>query len=127
MRFAQIVLAYFLVGSLMWAGGVIQWDEAGLGSVFIDQPGVGDAETNVNQQTQQDLEGLGGVIQQAAQTGAGGLVALWNIAVKLLGFLFWPVTTLVSLDTPPRVLVIFGGAMTVTFFGAMFRVLRSSA
>jgi hypothetical protein len=127
MRFAQIVMAYFLIGALMWAGGVVDWSDSGVGGVLIDDPGVGDADTEVDESTQQDLEGIGGVIQQAVQTGAGGLIAVWNIAIQLIGYLFWPITTLVSLDAPPRAVVIFGGTPTVAFLGAVLRLVKTSA
>lgn len=127
MRFSKIVLAYFLIGSLMWAGGIIDWADAGVGSVIIDNPGVGDEQTQVDESTQTDLEGIGGVIQQAVQSGAGGLIAVWNIAVKLVGFMFWPITILLSLNAPPRAVVVIGGTLTMVFLGGILRLVKTSA
>jgi hypothetical protein len=127
MRFSSVVLAYFFIGALMWGGGVIQWDDAGVGTLFVEEPGT-DGATAVNQDTAHELEGLAGPIQQAAQTvGGGALIAIWNLVVKLIGFLFWPLTTLAGLNAPPRATVVFGGPFVVAFFVSVLRLLRESA
>lgn len=125
MRFENVVVAYFVVGALMWGAGVIQWSQAGVGVLFIDQsPGGGDVD--INSTTSEDLENAGGPIQQAANSISGGLIAVWNLMVRLIGFLTWPITVLQSVNAPPRIVVLGGGTPTTAFFATLLRVIRGS-
>lgn len=126
MRFSNILLIYFVMGAMMYGGGVVTWQESGVVSVFIDySPG---EQVEVNKETANDLEGLGGPIQEAAESiGGGGLIAAWNILSNIIGFLFWPITTLLSLNAPLEVVLIFGGIPTVAFFGSVLRLIRTSS
>jgi hypothetical protein len=127
MRFSRIILAYVVIGSVMWAGGALAWDDVGMASVFIEEPGA-DGPTEVNDATGDDLEGLGGPIQQAARSvGGSSIIAVWNLAAKFVGFLFWPVVVLSGANAPASVTVVLGGAFTAAFFGSIFRLLRTSA
>lgn len=126
MRFTNVVLAYFVMGAVMWGGGAIAWQDSGLGPVFIETPG--DGTTQANEETSDDLSQLGGPIQAAASAVAGtGLIAVWNILVKIVGVLNWPIITLISQNAPPRVTVVGGGAITVAFWVTFIRLVRSSA
>jgi peptidoglycan/LPS O-acetylase OafA/YrhL len=127
MRFSRIVMAYVVIGSVMWAGGALAWEDVGMASVFISQPGT-DGPTEVNDATGDQLEGLGGPIQQAVQSvGGSPIVAVWNLAAKFIGFLFWPIVILAGANAPATVTVVLGGGMTAAFFGSIFRLLRTSA
>lgn len=124
MRLQHIVLAYFLIGATMWGGGVLSYENSGMTSFFIEQ---GNGTVQGNENTSAEIQQAGGPIQQAAQGVAGPIVAVWNLLVGLIGFLFWPVSTLVSVSAPTEVVVLLGGGPTVAFYGAIFRVLRQSA
>jgi len=125
MRLTQIVIVYFVIGAVMWGGGVIAWEDSGVGGLFVQTPST---DTQVNQETTEDLSQLGGPIQIAASTvQSAGIVAIWNVLVKLVGLLMWPIVTLLSVDAPPRVVVLLGGTPTVAFFGAFIKLVRSSA
>jgi hypothetical protein len=124
LRFSNIVVAYAVIGMVMWGGGAIAWENSGLGGVIIDAPDDGSVSTD----TADELQSLGGPIQEAAATvGGTGLLAVWNILIKLLGFLFWPVVTMQGAGAPPRVWVLFGGTLTIAFYAAALRLIRSSA
>lgn len=125
MRFANIVVAYFVVGALMWGAGVISWQQAGIGGMFIDQNPNTD-RIEVNGTTSQDLKDAGGPIRQAANTVTGGLLAIWNLMVRLIGFLTWPITVAQSVAMPPRLVVMLGGTPTVAFFATLLRVIRGT-
>lgn len=126
MRFGEILLAYFMIGAVLWGGGVIQWEKAGVGVLIIDQPGDGDVD--VNEETGETLEDAGGPIQQVGSQFEGtGLVAVWNIIVPFLGYLFWPITVLIAVNAPPRVIVVLGGGVTMGFLGAVIKLVRTSA
>jgi len=123
MRFSNIALAFFLMGAVMWGGGAISWDDAGVGGLIIDDPATG----SVNEETTENLENAGGPIQNAlSSVGAGGLIAVWNLVVRFIGFFFWPITVLSSNGVPPRIWVPLGGAPTMAFYGGFLRLIRTS-
>jgi len=121
MRWVNIILAYFVIGAVMWGAGLIAWSQAGVGLLFIDSPANG---VDVNENTTQDVEQSGGPIQQAASTVSGPLVAVWNLLVRLIGYLTWPITVLQSVGAPPRIIVLLGGTPTVGFFATLIGVIR---
>jgi len=123
MRWGHVIIAYVLIGAMMWGGGVIQWSDTGVAGLFVDSP-----SGDVNEQTGEDLSDAGGPIQQAASTVEGtGLIAIWGLLVRFLGFLFWPIVTLQSVGSPPRVIVLIGVPLTTSFFVATVRLIRGSA
>lgn len=124
MRLQHIVLAYFLIGATAWAGGVVPFADAGIGSIFID---IDDNEAQPDQELAENISEAGGPIQEVSQGVSGGLVAVWNLFSGIVNFLFWPISSLISLSAPVEVVVILGGAPTVAFYGAIFRVFRRSA
>jgi len=123
-RFSTVVMAYFVIAATMWAGGVIAWDESGVGTLIIDDP----AEGEVNEETAGELEGLGGPIQQVATTvGGGALLAVWNVLVKFVAYLFWPITVLEANNAPASAVVLFGGSLSLAFILGLLRIVRGSA
>ena len=126
-RFSQIALAYFVIGAVMWGGGVVAWQDSGIGTLFVDDPSA-NGQTQVNSDTADDLEGAGGPIQEAASSAGigGGLLAVWNMLIQFIAFLFWPITTFDGANAPATITVIFGGTPTVAFFLGALRVLRES-
>lgn len=127
MRFTNILMAYFVIGVVMWGGGAIVWDDAGVGQFFINDPTGDTADQVVNAETGTKLNNLGGPITQVVgQTIGGGLIATWNLLVGVIGFVFWPTTVLLSVNAPPSV-VLLGTSLTVAFFGAIMRLVRGSA
>ncbi|WP_225334246.1 hypothetical protein [Halomicrobium urmianum] len=125
MRFSHVILTYFVIGAIMWGGGAIMWDSAGVGGFIIDDPTTGGVDAN--ESTADDLENMGGPIQQSLQQLGGPLLAVWNFIVKLIGYVFWPITVLQSANAPPRVTVLLGGSFSMAFIGATVRLIRGSA
>lgn len=122
-RFSHIMIAYFVMGAVMWAGGAIAWGNAGVGGLLIDDPSTGD----LNSSTTDQLEKADGPIEQAVgSVGGGALLAVWGIVSGIFGYLFWPISVLVSNGAPARVWVPLGGAPTVAFYGALIRLIRTS-
>lgn len=122
-RFGTVILIYFVVGAMMWGGGAIIWTETGLNSLIIEDPQSGD----VNDDTSQQLEEAGGPIREAAQSFGGPVLAIWNIVVQFIGYLFWPITVLQSVNAPPRLIVLLGGTPSVAFLAGIIRLIRDSA
>lgn len=124
-RFSSILIAYFVVGAVMWGGGVISWDNAGIGSYIIDDPTA--EEDQLSNDAVNDLKNLGGPIGNIVGTLGGGLVAVWSIMSKFIGFLFWPITVLLATGAPPRVVVLGGGTLSIAFIASFLRTVRGSA
>lgn len=123
-RFGNIVVAYFVIGALMWAGGAIAWSNTGVGQLFVDTP---QDDLGVNETTTGQLEKSNGPVQEAVGAlGASPLLAVWNIIVGILGYLSWPVTVLQSVNAPPRIVVMAGGTMLVLLFASAIRLIRVS-
>jgi len=122
-RFSAILLAYFVIGAVMWGGGAIVWADSGVGGLIITDPADGD----VNRETGEQLEQSSGPIENAITSFGAPLLAIWNLLVKFIGYLFWPITVLQSANAPPRVVVLLGGSFTVVFLGAVIRLIRRSA
>lgn len=124
MRFRQIILAYFIIGAVMYGGGGINWDDAGLGQWFIsnDDSGVG-----VEDNPTSELEGLGGAIQSVVDAFGGPLILIWNTIVGFVGYLHWPVVVLESNNAPPRLVILLGGGLVVGFYMSLIGLVRSSA
>jgi hypothetical protein len=118
MQFNRLLLAYFMIGAVMWGGGAIDYGSAGVSQMFVEQNAT-TGEYVINEETRVNLQNSGGPIQTAASGLAGGLIAIWNLIVTALGFLFWPITTLQGVNAPPRVVVLLGGAPTVAFWGSI--------
>lgn len=123
-RFAAVLLAYFVIGAVMWGGGAIAWSDSGVGGLIIKDTAGG---VDVNENTSEQLERSGGPIREAAAQLGGPILAIWNFVVQFIGYLFWPVTVLQSVNAPPRAIVLAGGAMSVMFLGSVIRLIRRSA
>ena len=124
MQFRKIVLAYFVIGAVMYGGGGINWDNAGLAKWFItnDDDGVG-----VQDQTTTKLQGVGGAIQSLVDAFGGPAILVWNLAVGLLAYLHWPVTVLATNNAPPRLTLLLGGGLVVGFYMSVVGLVKSSA
>jgi hypothetical protein len=121
MRFGSILMAYFVVGAVMWGAGLVAWDTTGAAQEFVD---VGENGTvNANESTAGQLDRTGGVVGQAAQSLAGPILLVWNLVTGFVAYIFWPVTVLQQVNAPPRLIVLMGGAMAVGFFVSIVRLL----
>lgn len=123
MRFSSIIIAYFLIGAVMWGGGALDWDEAGVAGVFIEDPQSGE----INDETATALNNMGGPITQVVgQTIGGGLIATWNVLVKFIGYVFWPTTAMLSINAPMKI-VVLATVFPVAFVASVLRLVRGSA
>jgi hypothetical protein len=124
MRFQKLILAYFVIGTVMWGGGVLEWNETGLAGFIVENP---NDNPSVNDETAGDLEKMGGPLQEAAGSLAGPIIPLWNFIIKFLGYLGWPIASLQATGAPKRIVVLLGGSLTTAFLGSVLRLFRSSA
>jgi hypothetical protein len=124
MRFSGIIMSYFVIGAVMWGGGVIAWGDAGIGSLLVEDPQTG----QINEETSTELEELGGPIKNLLNSvSGGGLVAVWSVISGILGFLFWPIDVLLSVNAPMEAVVLLGGGPTIAFYATLIRAVRGSA
>lgn len=126
MRFGPIVMTYFVIGAVMWAGGGLAFGQAGVVGVIFDDVGGSDGVT-INSSTSDQIQRTGGPIQEAvASVGGSGLLAVYQLAAGFFGFLFWPITALIVSNAPPRAVVVLGGIMTLGFILGFIRLIASS-
>lgn len=111
-QFQKIVLAYFVIAVVMWSGGAINWEQAGVAQYFFDVNGgvvpSGKLEAN--------LDGIETAIQSVINMAIGGLQIFWNLIVGIVSFIHWPVVVLAGANAPPRITVLVGGGFVVVFY-----------
>jgi len=124
MQFTRILVVYFVLGALMFGGGVVSWDDTGPTKYFLSQDEVG---VTPDEQPRQTLGGVAGAITSLVGQFGAPLILVWNLVVGLVSFLHWPIFVMVENAVPPRVTVLLGGSLTVMFYGGVVRLVRSSA
>lgn len=129
MRLSKVVIAYFMIGSVLIASGVIPWSQVGVVQIWVDEPEGGgqniDIEANEEARTG-ILEGLIGPVKNALGTVAGGgLIAVWGAINKLIGFFAWPLTVAGYIGLPWEAELMVS-VLLVAFTFAVLRVFRSS-
>jgi len=123
-RFSSIVLAYFVIGSVMIGGGAIDLDDAGVAQFFVDET---DGEYGPAQGRQSDLQGLAGALQSVVDAVVGPIVLIYNLILGLIAYLNWPLTVLASVGAPPMAILLIGGSFTAAFYLSIVRLIRVSA
>jgi len=124
-RFSQIVLAYLVIGAVMWAGGAVAWGDSGINQFFIEQGEDGTIEAT--QGPQSELGNVGATIQNVIASFGAPLVLIWNLVTGIISWLNWPIAVLVTVGAPPRIIVLLGGPFTAAFYLSIIRVVRTSA
>lgn len=122
MNLGELVLAYFVIGAVMFGGGAIDFDEAGITKLMISNEGgeVGIADSFIAQwksitTSPTIFESIG-----------GAMIMIWDLLVLFLGGAFWPVLVMASNDSPTTVTVLLGGSFAMAFVVAGLRFIRSS-
>lgn len=122
-RFGQVVVMYFVIGAVLWGGGIVGWDNAGVGTVFISDPATGAVNESVASQVTNADTPLRNALNAI---GGGAILALWDVIQELLALLFWPVQTLDAVGAPPRITVLVGGTNVVAFFAGLLLFIKGS-
>jgi len=124
MKFSSIILAYFIIGAVMFGGGAITYQESGVASFFVEQDGGG---FGPGQEAEDKLGGIGIAISNLLEEFIGGIQLVYNLIVGLLGFINWPIIVLVQTNAPPVAVLLIGGSFTVAFYGSVISLIRGSA
>lgn len=121
-RLSSVLMVYFMIGAVCFGAGIVGYGNAGVTHVVIET--VAGEQIETNQQTTQDVEDLGGPVEEALNTvGGGGLVSAWNFVSGLLNYLLWPVSVSVNVSAPVEVTVLVSSITFSFILGliAMFR------
>lgn len=131
MRFRQIILAYFVIGAVMYGGGAIAWEDSGLASWFVSTDG---GTVEVQGQTSENVEdpfsnldAAGRSIAGVIATFGGPVLVVWNLIVGITGFLHWPVLVLATNNAPPSVTILLGGGFVVAFYMSLVGLVMSGS
>lgn len=124
-RFSDIVIAYFVIGTIMYGGGAVEWQDAGVPGWFVEQGD--DGEVQATQQTEENLDGIGGALKTLVDAVVGPILIIWDIVSGLVGFIHWPILVLTQNNAPPILTILLGGGFTSAFYLSMIRLLRTSA
>lgn len=124
MRFTRVILLYFVLGTVMFGGGAISYEQSGVSSFFVEHDSGSFAPSD---KTSNELEGIGGAISQLVGEFIGAVQLVYNLAVGLFGFLNWPIVVLLSTNAPPMAILLIGGTLTAAFYLSIITLVRSSA
>lgn len=120
-RASNIIMAYFVIGVVMWGGGVVGFGDAGVATIFFDQDQDG---ISTDDEASQNLDEQTGIIQQLAALAVGGLVFVVNLVTIFIQFLNWPIFVLLQNNAPPVMTVLLGGSFSAGFYLSMFSLIR---
>lgn len=123
--FSDIILVYLVIGIVMFGGGAIDWDNAGVAKFFVDNPNDGDI--TVKENATEKTQGVGGAIKSIVDQLAGPIVIVWNLAVALISFMNWPIIVLLSQNAPPVMVLMLGVPFNAAFYLSLIRLVRTSA
>lgn len=123
-RASNIIMIYFVIGAVMFGGGAVAWNNSGLTKFFITNSG---GDLAPSQQTGENLTGVSGAITSLVGSFGGPAILVWNLFAGLVAFLNWPLFVLIENGAPPQVTILLGGTLTVAFYMAAIRLVRSSA
>lgn len=133
-RFGHVVVIYFMMGVIVWGGGVVDFTETGLVGSFVNVDET-TGEANVNNSSiiepgEEDnsgiLENLLGPVKEALDTVAGGgVISAFQAVDRFLGFFAWPVTTTKAIGAPVEA-VALSGVLVVSFVFGAVRIIRST-
>lgn len=123
-RASNIVMIYFILGAVLFGGGVVSWNNSGLTKFFIHQSA---GDVGPSSHTQSKLSGVSGEITSIIGSFGGSAIIVWDLFTGLIAFLNWPLFVFLGSGAPVSVVVLLGGTPTVAFYMAAIRLVRSSA
>lgn len=124
MRFSRIVLAYFVLGAVLFGGGAISYDDAALNSFFVKDTAEG---FEANSETEGNLSNIENALGSLVGEFLGAIQLVYNLIVGMLGFLNWPIVVLATNNAPPMATLLIGGSLSVAFYMSVIRLVQSSA
>lgn len=124
MRFTNIIMAYLVIGIVMFGGGAVDFEDSGVTTFFVDQSG---SDIEPDQEATNKSQNVGGAIKSVIDKLVGPIVIVWNLAVSFISYLNWPVIVLMSADAPPVMTLLLGVPLTAGFYLSLIRLVKTSA
>lgn len=123
-RASRLILLYFVIGSVMFGGGAVTWDNSGPTQYFVtlDSHGVSPADQPTDQ-----AEGISGMITNLLGSFTGMALIVWNLFTGLVAWMNWPLFVFMDSGAPTEVTVLLGGSLTAMFYMSVVRLVKSSA
>lgn len=119
-RFRNVVMAYFIIGAVMYGGGVISYQDAGMTNLIVE-----DEQGDLNEGLIDQLDSLPDVLKETLDSvGASALLAVIDIVLNIMEFVFWPIVVLQAVGAPFVVVLLFGGSLVVALFVGFLGFLR---
>lgn len=130
MNFQSVALAYFVIGAVMFGGGAVDFQDAGVTQFFLDknEEGFTPPDREPGKKTPLSaVQGVVGAILGIIDAITGGIVLVFNLAVSLLGYLNWPITVLLAANAPPAAVLLVGGTFTASFYLSVINLISSGS
>ena len=124
-RFSDMIIAYLVIGAVMFGGGAISWDQSGVAQFFVSQDDDGGLSASDN--TDENLTGISGALNSVVDMVAGPILVIWDLVVGLIAYLNWPIIVLLSNNAPPMLVLLLGVPFNAGFYLSVLRLLRVSA
>lgn len=124
-NFGRVIMAYFVIGMVMFGGGAVGFQGTGVGKFFVDTNSAG--QVTPADGPSSNANGIGAQLGNLVDSFIGGILVVWNLAVGLIGFLNWPIIVLTKVNAPPIAVMLLGGTFTVAFYVSIIKLIRSSA
>lgn len=125
-RFGSTVIVYYLIGVMLFAGGLTTpGGPSGLGITGqVVNVNTSANSVTVNQSTGDSLSHIGGPIKSSLNTfSGGGLLATLSLIVGFIGSFFWPVVVATNIGAP-IVVQMFAGTFSVGMIVATMLYVR---
>lgn len=124
-RASRIIILYFVMGTVMFGGGAVTWDNSGPTQFFVE---LGDTGVSPNEEnTAGNLEGIDGAITNLIGSFAGPVLLVWNLFAGIISYIHWPLFVFMDAGAPISVTVLLGGTLTAMFYMSVIRLVKSSA
>lgn len=121
-NFRNILIAYVVMGVVMFGGGAIAFGDIGATQVFVEQDG---GQFSPNEETTTLLGQVDGAIQSALQTvGGSALIAVYQLLTGIIGYILWPITVLRGAGAPWDITLLLGVPPVAGFFGSFIALIR---
>jgi hypothetical protein len=119
-----MVLLYFILGTVMFGGGAVDYSEAGVAGFFVEHDSGSFAPTD---KAESQIDNQSNAITNLVGEFLGGIQIVWNLTIGLMGFLNWPIIVLLSVGAPPMAVLLVGGSLSASFYLSIITLVRSSA
>jgi hypothetical protein len=128
LNLTKVVIAYGVIGVVMYGGGAVGQEQLGILSVVIDITGDGVVSSGGAVGALQNV--LDRIESVAGESGGVGLLAallaIAGILADLIKWATWPIQVAAYVGMPGEWAALFGGVPVLMFFMTFLKLIRSS-